>query len=46
MKIHKKVGMALFNDKAAPSDVYVYTIELIKGNGVREFLSGDVTLVR
>ena len=32
--------------KAVPSDVYVYTIELIKGDGTSEFLSGDVTLVR
>ena len=32
--------------KSVPSDVYVYTIELINGDGSRELLSGDVTLVR
>lgn len=35
-----------FKDKPAPSDVYVYTIEFIDGNGAREVKSGDVTLVR
>lgn len=35
-----------YKDKAAPSDVYVYTIEFIKGNGTRELMSGDVTLIR
>jgi gliding motility-associated-like protein len=35
-----------YKDNAAPSDVYVYTIEFIDGNGTREIRSGDVTLVR
>ncbi len=35
-----------YKDKAAPSDVYVYTIEFVNGNGSKESLTGDVTLIR
>lgn len=34
------------DDKIQPSDVYVYIVEFINGNGVREYLTGDVTLIR
>ncbi len=57
-KIFNRWGEVVFNEisqqgwdgtsegKAAPSDVYVYTVEIINGNGTREFFSGDVTLIR
>lgn len=57
-KIFNRWGSEVFNEnnvqgwdgtadgKAAVSDVYVYMIEYISGNGNRESLSGDVTLVR
>jgi len=32
--------------KAAPSDVYVYAIEFVNGDGTIQNLSGDITLVR
>lgn len=57
-KIFNRWGAEVFNKrnqqgwdgtidgKAAVSDVYVYVIEYILKNGNKEFLSGDVTLIR
>lgn len=57
-KVFNRWGNEVFNEtntqgwdgtvdgKTAVSDVYVYIIEYISGDGNREFLSGDITLVR